>query len=99
MPVFAEQHDANFRLVHIESHAEQIARELDQLLEATAGSPDTLAMPVAMLVIAPTSRGASCGVNASRAWPIPANVRSKTVCKFSGSVLIAASFRAWVLPV
>ena len=26
-------------------------------------------MPVAMLVIVPTSRGVSCGVNASRAWP------------------------------
>ena len=28
----------------------------------TPGRPDTLAMPVAMLVIVPTSRGASCGV-------------------------------------
>ena len=54
-------------------------------------------MPVAMLVIVPTSRGVSCGVKASRTWLIPANVRSKTLCKLSGAVIIGASFRAWVL--
>ena len=32
----------------------------------TPGRPETLAMPVAMLVIVPTSRGSSCGVKASR---------------------------------
>jgi hypothetical protein len=36
-------------------------------------------MPVATLVIVPTSRGVSCGVKASRAWLIPANARSKTL--------------------
>ena len=44
----------------------------------TPGRPDTLAMPVATLVIVPTSRGVSCGVNASRTWLIPANALSKT---------------------
>ena len=39
----------------------------------TPGRPETLAMPVATLVIVPTSRGVSCGVKASRAWLIPAN--------------------------
>ena len=39
MPIFAEQHDADFRLVDVEGHAEQIAGELDQLLEAHAGKP------------------------------------------------------------
>ena len=34
----------------------------------TPGRPETLAMPVAMLVIVPASRGASCGAKASRAW-------------------------------
>ena len=45
----------------------------------TPGRPETLAMPVAMLVIVPTSRGVRCGVNASRTWLIPANTLSKTV--------------------
>ncbi len=64
----------------------------------TPGSPDTLAMPVAMLVIVPTSRGSSCGVKASRTWLIPANVRSKTLCKLSGAVLIGSASRASVRP-
>ena len=50
----------------------------------TPGRPDTLAMPVATLVIVPTSRGVSCGVNASRTWLIPANARSKMLCRLSG---------------
>ena len=39
MPVFAEQHDADFSLVHVESHAEQIAGKFYQLLEANSGEP------------------------------------------------------------
>ena len=37
MPVFAEQHDADFVLVHVERDAEHAAGKLDQLLEAHAG--------------------------------------------------------------
>ena len=81
MPVVAEQNHADFVLVHVERDAEHIAGKLHQLLKAHTGKPETLAMPVATLVIVPTSRGASCGVNASRAWPIPANAPSKTLCK------------------
>ena len=51
-------------------------------------------MPVATLMIVPTSRGVSCGVNASRTWLIPAKVRSKTLCKFSGAAIIGSLFRA-----
>ena len=63
----------------------------------TPGRPETLAMPVAMLVIVPTSRGVSCGVKASRAWLIPANALSKTLCKtfrsrFIGSRLAGLAF-------
>ena len=39
----------------------------------TPGRPETLAMPVETLVIVPTSRGVSCGVNASNVRLIPAN--------------------------
>ena len=45
-------------------------------------------MPVAMLVIIPISRSLNCGVNASRAWRIPANVLSNTFWKLSGSLFI-----------
>jgi len=50
--------------------------------QSHTGSPDTLAMPVAILVIVPTSRGLSCGVNASRTCPI-----QQTPCRnrFGGS--------------
>ena len=37
MPVFAEQHDADLVLVHVEGDAEHAAGKLDQLLEAHAG--------------------------------------------------------------
>ena len=57
----------------------------------TPGRPDTLAMPVATLVIVPTSRGVSCGVNASRTWLIPANALSKTFWRLSGSMFIGSS--------
>ncbi len=60
----------------------------------TPGRPDTLAMPVAMLVIVPTSRGVSCGVKASRTWLIPANALSKTLWRLSGSMFIGSLFRA-----
>ena len=50
-------------------------------------------MPVAMLVIVPTSRGVSCGVKASRTWLIPANALSKTLWRLSGSVFIGSLFR------
>ena len=53
----------------------------------TPGRPETLAMPVATLVIVPTSRGVSCGVNASRTWLIPAKVLSKTFCRLSGALV------------
>ena len=39
MPIFAEQHDAYFRLVDVEGHAEQIAGEFDQLIKAHAREP------------------------------------------------------------
>ena len=54
----------------------------------TPGRPETLAMPVATLVIVPTSRGVSSGVKASRAWLTPANARSKT----SARCWVARSF-------
>ena len=60
----------------------------------TPGRPDTLAMPVATLVIVPTSRGVSCGVKASRTWLIPANALSKTFWRLSGSMFIGSLFRA-----
>src|ERR1039457_3783361 len=50
------------------------------------GRPETLAMPVATLVIVPTSRGLSCGVNASSTWLIPANALSNTFWRLSGSM-------------
>ena len=56
----------------------------------TPGRPDTLAMPVAILVIVPTSRGVSSGVNASRTWHIPANTPSKTFWRLSGSMFIGS---------
>ena len=37
MPVFAEQHDADFVLVHVERDAEQIAGKLEELLETRVG--------------------------------------------------------------
>ena len=63
----------------------------------TPGRPETLAMPVETLVIVPTSRGVSCGVKASRAWLIPANARSKTLCRLSGAMFMGSLFRASVL--
>jgi hypothetical protein len=56
-------------------------------------------MPVAMLVIVPTSRGVSCGANDSRTWLIPENVWSKILCKLSGSVIIGAFSQSWVISV
>src|ERR1700693_19057 len=50
------------------------------------GRPETVAIPVAMLAIAPTSCGASRGVNLSRACAMPANVLSKTCCKLSAGM-------------
>ena len=65
----------------------------------TPGRPDTLAIPVATLVIVPTSRGVSFGVNASRTSLMPANTLSKTFWRLSGSMLIAPLFLALVLRV
>ena len=42
MPVVAEQHDADFVLVHVERDAEHAARKLHQLLEAHAGKAGDL---------------------------------------------------------
>ena len=42
MPVFAEQHDADFVLVHVERDAEHIAGKLHQLLKAHAGKAGDL---------------------------------------------------------
>jgi hypothetical protein len=42
MPVFAEQHDANFVLVHVERNAEQIAGKRHQFLKAHAGQTGDL---------------------------------------------------------
>ena len=42
MPIFAEQHDADFRLIDVEGHAEQIAGKFHQLLKAHAGEPGHL---------------------------------------------------------
>ena len=39
MPVFAEQHDADFSLVHVERDAEQFAGKFYQLLEANSREP------------------------------------------------------------
>ena len=39
MPVFAEQHDADFSLVHVERDAEQIAGKFYQFLEANSREP------------------------------------------------------------
>src|SRR5450759_270281 len=58
----------------------------------TPGRPETFAMPVAMLVIVPTSRGLSCGVNASRTWLIPANALSNTFWRLSGSMFMVLCF-------
>jgi hypothetical protein len=99
MPVFAEQNDADFVLVHVERDAEHIAGKRHQFIKAHAGKPDTLAMPVATLVIVPTSRGVSCGVKASRTWLIPANALSKTRSGGSQAArsLFGCSFRwRWV---
>ena len=63
------------------------------------GSPETRAMPVDTLVIVPTSCSVRCGVKASRAWRIPANVRSKTLCKLSGAVFIDLLESPWILQV
>jgi len=89
MPVFAEQHDADFVLVHVERDAEHIAGNFTNSSKPTLGRPETLAMPVAILIIVPTSCGVSCGVKAPSTWLIPANARSKTLCKFSGEAFIA----------
>jgi hypothetical protein len=51
----------------------------------TPGRPDTLAMPVETLVIVPTSRGISCGVNASRPWLSLRTRWSKTLCRLSAA--------------
>jgi len=50
-------------------------------------------MPVAMLVIVPTSRNVNCGVNASRTWLIPAKVLSKTFWRLSSSMVIGSLFQ------
>ena len=42
MPVFAEQHDADFVLVDVERDAEHVAGKLHQFLEAHAGQPGHL---------------------------------------------------------
>ena len=39
MPVFTQQHDADFALVHVERDAEHISRERDQFIKAHAGKP------------------------------------------------------------
>ena len=88
MPVFAEQHDADFVLVHVERDAEHVAGKCHQFLEAHAGKAGDRGDAGGDAVIVPTSRGVSCGVKLSRAWPMPANARSKTRCKLSGAVLI-----------
>src|ERR1700683_1453517 len=47
------------------------------------GSRETVAMPVAMLLIVPPSRGASLGANRSRACTMPANALSNIAFRFS----------------
>ena len=84
VPVIAEQHDADFVLVHVERDAEHIAGKLHQFLEADTGKAGDLGDAGGNAVIVPTSRGVSCGVKASRTWLIPAKVRSKTPCKAFG---------------
>ena len=42
MPVVAEQHDADFVLVHVERDAEHVAGKLHQFLEAHAGKAGDL---------------------------------------------------------
>ena len=53
-------------------------------------------MPVATLVIVPTSRGVSCGVKASRAWLMPVNAWSKMLCRGSQAVrMLIGLASAW----
>ena len=65
-------------------------RNLISSSKPTLGKPETLATPVPTLMIVPTSRGVSCGVNASRAWRMAANVPSNTPCKLSGSLVMGS---------
>jgi hypothetical protein len=51
-------------------------------------------MPVATLVMVPTSRGVSCGVNASRTWLIPANGAVEIVLQALRAVFIGSLLRA-----
>jgi len=69
MPVFAEQHDADFRLSTLKAMPSK-SPEIYQLLKATGGEDRTPWRCRAMLVMVPTSRGVSCGANASRIWSI-----------------------------
>jgi hypothetical protein len=95
MPVFAEQNDADFVRVHVERNAEHIAGKLTTSSKPTPGRPETLAMPVATLVIVPTSRGLSCGVNASRTWLISGKALSKTSEGSQVPYLLALCFGPW----
>ena len=98
MPVLAEQHDPDFVLIDVKRNAKHIAGELYQLLKSHIGEPRYLGNAVAMLVILPTSRGVSVGVNASRPCFMAANVRSRTLCKFFrlwGHWLFASGFSSY----
>jgi hypothetical protein len=102
MRVFAEQHDADFVFVHVERDAEHAAGKFTNSSKPTPGRPETRAMPVATLVIVPTSRGVSCGVKASA--PGDSGERAvEDVCRFSGARSLASwgrgpgfGFRLWL---
>ena len=65
LPVVAKQHDADFVFIDVECDAIHSPGNFSTSSKPTPGRPETLAMPVAMLVIVPTSRGVSCGAKAS----------------------------------
>src|SRR5208283_3436535 len=90
MPIFSEQNDANFVLVHIERDAEQAAGKSQHFVETHAGQTRHFGDAGGTLVTVPTSRSVRCGVNDSRTCLIPVNTRSKSLWRLSGSMVIGS---------
>ena len=61
------------------------------------GGRETLAMPVEMLVIVPTSCGLSCGVNVSRTWLIPQTCGRRHSASSQAQCSLALCFGLWFL--
>ena len=97
MPVVAEQHDADFVLVHVERDAEHAARETHELLEAHAGKARHLgdagrdADDRAHLARRESRREAL-----ARLADAGERARRQTLCKLSGVVLMGVEHRASV---